>query len=165
MPLHAVLAGPTASGKTALALRWAAARGLEILSADSRQLYRGMAIGTGAPSEEHLRGTPHHLIGCVDPDEAFSPRRFRDAAQAVVAGRPDAGFLVVGGTGLYLREWMFPGSEERGETPRAAREAAAAAIAERGLAAVHAELVEKDPEGMRRVDPNDAYRVQKRLEN
>jgi tRNA dimethylallyltransferase len=165
MGIAAVLAGPTASGKTALALRWAAARRLEIISTDSRQLYKGMAVGTGSPSEEEQRRIPHHLLGVLDPDESCSPKLFARMAEAVVAARPDAGFLVVGGTGLYLKEWMHPGSEERGETPRAVREAAAAAIAERGLAAVHAELCEKDPEAMRRVDPNDAYRIAKRLEN
>jgi tRNA dimethylallyltransferase len=172
MPLIAVIAGPTASGKSALALRWAAQAqqaglpgGLEILSADSRQLYRSFEVGTGTATEEERRSVPHHLVACVDPAESFSPRRFRDAAEAIVQARPGANFLVVGGTGLYLKEWMHPGSEERGETPRAIRDAAAAAIAQRGLEAVHAELAGLDPEGMRRVDPNDAYRVGKRLEN
>lgn len=165
MSVIAVLAGPTASGKTALALRWARARNLEIISADSRQLYRGFAIGSGTPSEEERRGVPHHLLACVEPDEPCSPRRFRKEADALVSARPDANFLVVGGTGLYLREWMHPGTEDRGETPRAVREAAGAAIAERGLPAIHAELTERDPEGMRRVDPHDAYRIRKRLEN
>jgi tRNA dimethylallyltransferase len=165
MPLLAILAGPTASGKTALALRWAAETGSEIISADSRQLYAGFRVGTGSPTEQELRSVPHHLVGSLDPAESYSPRRFRADAEALVVGRPGVNFLVVGGTGLYLREWMFPGAEERGETPRAIRDAATAAIAERGLDAVHAELTEKDPEGMHRVDPHDAYRVQKRLEN
>ncbi len=165
MSIHAVLAGPTASGKTALAIRWAKARGLEIICADSRQLYRGFAIGTGSPTEQERQGVPHHLLNAFDPNERFSPKRFAEEAGAIVAARPGTNFLVVGGTGLYLREWMFPGAEERGETPRAVREAAAAAIAERGLPAIHAELSGLDPEGMRRVDPNDTYRITKRLEN
>lgn len=169
MPLLAVLAGPTASGKTALALRWAEAlrptSAIEILSADSRQLYRDLVVGTGTPTEEDRQGIPHHLLGVLDPSEACSPRRFRAEAEAIVAARPETDFLVVGGTGLYLREWMYPGAEERGETPRAVREAAAAAIAESGLEAVHADLTAKDPAGMHRVDPNDSYRITKRLEN
>jgi tRNA dimethylallyltransferase len=164
-PLVAVLAGPTASGKTALALRWAKAIGLDILSADSRQLYEGFKVGTGSPDEEEARGIPHHLLGCVPPSEAYSPRRFAQAAQDIVSANPGRRFLVVGGTGLYLKEWMHPGSEERGETPREIREAAAALIGEKGLEAVHADLTEKDPEGMRKVDPNDVYRITKRLEN
>src|SRR5690606_20764381 len=150
----AVLAGPTASGKTALALRWAArVPGVEIISADSRQLYRGFRVGTGTPTENERQRIPHHLVDVVDPSRPFSPVRYREAAQAVATGRPDTPFLVVGGTGLYLKEWMFPGAEEREEIPRPVRDAAAAEIAERGLDAVHAELLAADPDGMRRVDP------------
>jgi tRNA dimethylallyltransferase len=164
MPVVAVLGGPTASGKSALALRWAKARGLRILSADSRQLYRGFAIGTGAPTEEELRSVPHHLVGTVEPSETFSPARFRAEAARIVAEHPGEGFLVVGGTGLYLKEWRTP-SRDRGETPPEIREAAAREIAAKGTAAVHAELAKHDPEGLAGVDPNDRHRVQKRLEN
>jgi tRNA dimethylallyltransferase len=173
MSLIAVLAGPTASGKSALAVRWAqqiaSNRPVAIISADSRQIYRDFRVGTGTPTEEEQQGVPHHLLGFLDPMESYSPRRFRVDAEAAVAStiaaHPDTDFLVVGGTGLYLREWMYPGAEERGETPRAIREAAAAAIATSGLDAVHADLTAKDPEGMNRVDPHDAYRITKRLEN
>ncbi len=164
-PIVAILAGPTASGKTALALRWAETLGLEVISADSRQLYEGFKVGTGSPDEEALQRIPHHLLGCVSPSEAFSPRRFAREAGGILAANPGKRFLVVGGTGLYLKEWMYPGSEERGETPREIREAAAARIAEKGLEALHAEMTENDPEGMRKVDPNDVYRITKRLEN
>lgn len=165
MPVHAILAGPTASGKTALAVRWAAARGFAVLSADSRQLYRDFVIGTGTPTEAERAGVPHHLVGILDPRESYAPRRFAAEAERIVAAHPDTTFLVVGGTGLYLREWMYPGAEEREETPRAIREAAAARIAAEGLDAVHAELSVLDPAGMHRVDPHDTYRVTKRLEN
>ena len=165
MPVHAVLAGPTASGKTALALRAATARGLAILSADSRQLYRDFLIGTGAPTPAEQGGIPHHMLGFLDPRESYSPRRFATEADAIVAAYPETDFLVVGGTGLYLREWMYPGAEERAETPRVIRDAAAARITADGLDAVHAYLVERDPAGMHRVDPHDTYRVTKRLEN
>jgi tRNA dimethylallyltransferase len=164
MPLVAVLAGPTASGKSALALRWAEARGLHILSADSRQLYRGFAIGTGAPTADDLRKVPHHLVGSVDPSEPFSPARFRAEARALVAAHPGANFLVVGGTGLYLKEWMRP-SAERGETPPAIRAAAEEELRAKGPAAVHAELRALDPEAMEGIDPRDRHRVLKRLEN
>jgi tRNA dimethylallyltransferase len=165
MPIHAVLAGPTASGKTALALRWAAKRGFAILSADSRQLYRDFVIGTGCPPESERGEIPHFMLGVLDPRESYAPRRFAAEAAAVAAAHPDVTFLVVGGTGLYLREWMYPGAEERAETPREIREAAAARIAGEGLEAVHAELTTLDPAGMHRVDPADTYRVTKRLEN
>lgn len=165
MPLIAIITGPTASGKTALALRWAAARGLEIISADSRQAYRGFRIGTGQPTAAERAAVPHHLVDHLDPRESGSPRRFAQEADAIVAARPGTGFLVVGGTGLYLREWMHPGTEERAEIPREIREAVAARIAAEGLEAIHAELVALDPGGMRRVEPTDTYRITKRLEH
>lgn len=165
MPLIAVIGGPTASGKSALALRWAQARGLEILSADSRQIYRGFAIGTGAPAEAERALVPHHLVGHVDPREPYSPQRFRAEAEFLVESRPSVNFVVVGGTGLYLKEWMFPSREDRGEIPSDIRAAAEREVSERGVAAVHAGLIEKDPGGMAGVAPQDRYRVQKRLEN
>jgi tRNA dimethylallyltransferase len=165
MPLIAIIGGPTASGKSAVALRWAQARGYEILSADSRQIYRGFAIGTGAPTRDEQVAVPHHLVGHVEGSEAFSPQRFRAEAQAIVMSRPEANFLVVGGTGLYLKQWLDPSGEDRGEVPSEVRTAAAREIADRGGAAVHAGLVEKDPGGMAGVAPQDLYRIQKRLEN
>ena len=171
MPIAAILGGPTASGKSALALRWARARGFEIISADSRQLYRGFAIGTGAPTSEEQALVPHHLVGHTDPREAFSPQRFRAEAQSIVASHPEKSFLVVGGTGLYLKEWICPSTsapEEPGSVfnmPAEIRAAAENAILERGGAAVHADLSAKDPGGMEGVAPQDLYRIQKRLEN
>jgi tRNA dimethylallyltransferase len=165
MPLVALLGGPTASGKSALALRWARARGLEIISADSRQLYRGFSIGTGAPTLDERAEVPHHLVGCADPREPFSPQRFRAEAASLLASRPESRFLVVGGTGLYLKEWMFPSAHDRGETPPQIRAAAERELAERGAAAVHADLSALDPGGMEGVAPQDRYRLQKRLEN
>lgn len=165
MPVHAILAGPTASGKTALSLRWASARGFAVLSVDSRQLYRDFAIGTGAPTPAERGDVPHHMLGFLNPAESYSPLRFAADAQAIVEASPETEFLVVGGTGLYLREWMYPGAGEREETPRAIREAAAQQIAADGLEAVHARLTTLDPAGMHRVDPHDTYRVTKRLEN
>jgi tRNA dimethylallyltransferase len=170
MPIHAILAGPTASGKTALAVRWASARGFSVISADSRQMYREFVIGTGTPTDTERAGVPHYMLGTLDPQEAYSPRRFATAAQNIVEAHPETTFLVVGGTGLYLREWMYPGAEDRGETPRDIRDAAAARIAaalltEEGLEPLHAELTALDPAGMHRVDPGDTYRITKRLEN
>ncbi len=165
MGIRAVLGGPTAAGKTALAVRWAAARKWEIIAADSRQIYRGFAVGTGAPTPAEMGGVKHHLVGSADPRAAFSPKRYREAVEELLRAQPGQNFLVVGGSGLYLKELLYPAAADRGETPEAIRREAAAAVESRGLAAVHAELTRRDPEGMRRVHVRDRYRLQKRLEN
>ena len=111
-----------------------------------------------------MRAAQHHLIGAVDPSEAFSPARFRAEAEAIVAAHPGEGFLVVGGTGLYLKEWMHP-SAERADVPAEIRDAAERELNAKGLATAHAELSARDPDAMAKVDPNDRHRILKRLEN
>src|SRR5262245_10099077 len=104
-PRVVCLVGPTASGKTALALELAEALGGEIVSADSRQIYRRMDIGTAKPTRAERRRVPHHCLDLIEPEESFDAARFRAVAMAAVTdvharGRPA---LVVGGTGLWLR--------------------------------------------------------------
>ena len=164
MGIVAILGGPTASGKTALALRWAKAKNLEIISADSRQNYRGFCIGTGAPTEKETAHIPHHLTGFLDPQENFSPKSFRTAVVEILATHPETNFLLVGGTGLYIKELLYGGTS-RGETPPEIRTQAEKEISVKGLSAVYAELLAKDPEGMDRVDARDKHRIQMRLEN
>ena len=115
-----VLCGATATGKSALALRLARANGFEIISADSRQIYRGFSIGTNAPSEAELV-VPHHLIGFLDPAQVFSPRAYPGHVHALLAANPATRFLVVGGTGLYLKELLYPSAFDRGPTPEAVK--------------------------------------------
>src|ERR671938_2139925 len=100
IPVLAIV-GPTAVGKTALSIALAQALGGEIVSADSRQVYRGMDIGTAKPSAEERAAAPHHLIDVVDPDEAFSLARYQDMATAAIAEIAARGRLpmLVGGTG------------------------------------------------------------------
>jgi tRNA dimethylallyltransferase len=108
--LFACIVGPTAAGKSALAMQLALARGLTIVSADSRQLYRGFDIGTAKPSVEDRRRIPHHGIDVADPTERFSARQWADGAlrwcqQSTAAGRSP---VIVGGTGLYIRALVQP---------------------------------------------------------
>ncbi|HLP41940.1 MAG TPA: isopentenyl transferase family protein, partial [Fibrobacteria bacterium] len=117
--LAAILSGATAVGKSSLALQLAERNGFEILSADSRQIYRGFAIGTGAPTAEETARAPHHLVGFLDPDRAFSPRDYPARVHALITARPEARFLLVGGTGLYLKEFLYPSARDRGPTPEA----------------------------------------------
>jgi tRNA dimethylallyltransferase len=125
-PLH-VIAGPTASGKTRLAIELAERLGGEIVNADSQQVYRHFDIGTAKPGAAELSRVPHHLVSCVDPLEAFSAARYQALADTAIADITGRGrrVVVVGGTGLYLRVLLHgvvpaPGGDE---TIRAALEA------------------------------------------
>lgn len=103
IPVAAVV-GPTASGKTALAVELALRLNGEVISADSMQIYRGMDIATAKPAADEMRGVPHHLIGCIEPSETFSVARFCELARPLIADIAARGRLpvIAGGTGLYI---------------------------------------------------------------
>ena len=103
-PKILVIAGPTASGKTALAVELALRRGGEVVSADSMQIYRRMDIGTAKPTMEERQGVPHHMLDVAGPEEDFSVARYVDMAAACVDGIISRGKLPIlaGGTGLYI---------------------------------------------------------------
>lgn len=105
LPIIPAIVGPTAIGKTSLALELADRFALEIVSCDSRQLYKHMTIGTAKPTAEELAGRPYHLIDYVEPAEIYSAAKYRTAAEAAIADIRSRNRLplVVGGTGLYLR--------------------------------------------------------------
>ena len=159
------LLGPTASGKTALAMHLADRFPVEIVSVDSAQVYRDMNIGTAKPDAKALRKYPHHLIDLIDPTEAYSAARFRtDATQAIshIHARGNTP-LLVGGTMLYARALLDGLSRLPGADPdvRAALEARARQI---GWSAMHAELARIDPPTAARLKPTDSQRVQRALE-
>ncbi len=165
LPRLIIIQGPTATGKSELAVRLAEEFNGEIVGADSLQLYRGMVIGTAAPGPELTSRIPHHLIGIVDPDATFTAADFaREAGEAIagILGRGRTPF-VVGGTGLYLRVLLGgliqapAGDDElRGEL---------AAWADRdGSAALLGELARIDPETAARLHPNDRFRIIRALE-
>jgi tRNA dimethylallyltransferase len=160
-----LLLGPTGAGKTDLALRLAERYDLEIVSVDSAMVYRGMDIGTGKPSAEVLRRHPHHLVDILDPSQAYSAGQFvRDARRAIDEIRARGKLpLLVGGTMLYFR------ALRRGlaDMPAADPQVRAALDAEAGLRgwpALHADLAALDPPSARRIQPNDAQRIQRALE-
>lgn len=162
-----VLAGPTASGKTAYSLRLARAYGCEIVCMDSMQIYRGMDIGTAKPTPEERAVAPHHMIDVAEPTEAYSVARYQEAAEACIRDilargrRP----LLVGGTGLYLRALRHPMAmgDATGD-PDFRREMEALAAQEGGKEKLHVRLRELDPVSAERIHMNNARRVIRALE-
>jgi len=163
-PIPLIL-GPTGAGKTDLALRLAERHELEIISVDSAMVYRGMDIGTGKPSPEVLRRHPHHLVDILDPLQAYSAGQFvRDARQAIDEIRARGKLpLLVGGTMLYFRA-LRRGLANMPAADPIVRGAIDAEAKLRGWPAMHAELAALDPVSARRIQPNDAQRIQRALE-
>lgn len=155
-----LIAGPTASGKSALALRLAAATGAEIVNADSMQLYRGLRVLTAAPSAEEAAQAPHHLFGTVDAADGWSVGRWLRAASETLAGIADRGrpAIVVGGTGLYFSA-LTKGLAEIPAIPPPARRAAEAEFEQLGEAAFRVRLAEADPAAAQRIAPGDRQRL------
>jgi tRNA dimethylallyltransferase len=159
------LLGPTASGKSRLALDLAEKLPVEIISADSAVVYRGMDIGTAKPDAEARARVPHHLIDIVDPDHSYSTGRWRsDAIRALVQSLERKRIpLLVGGTMLYYRA-LVTGLDTLPQADPAVRAAIDAEAAERGWPAMRTELEKVDPRTAHRIAPNDAQRIQRGLE-
>jgi tRNA dimethylallyltransferase len=159
------LAGPTAAGKTAVALAFAARRAVEIVSVDSAVVYRGMDIGTAKPGAAERAAVPHHLIDIVDPAEAYSAARFvADATRLIDEIRARGRLpLLVGGTMLYFKA-LREGLDEMPSAHPAVRSALDERAAREGWPALHAELARVDPASAARLAPNDAQRIQRALE-
>lgn len=157
--------GPTASGKTALAVDLARRLPFEIISVDSALVYRGMDIGTAKPDLETRRIVPHRLVDIVDPVETYSAGRFRIDALREIESIRTAGRipLLVGGTLLYFRA-LERGLAELPPADPAVRARLAAELAERGSAALHARLARLDPVAAGRIHPHDPQRIQRALE-
>ncbi len=165
-PKLIVIVGPTASGKTALAVRLAERFGGEIVSADSRQIYRGMDIGTAKPTAEEMRAVPHHLIDIKDPGEDYAVAEYqRDAVSAIrgIVSRNRIPFLA-GGTGLYVNAVVQNLDIPRVAADPGLRARLEADIARDGLVAVFDRLVALDPEAAYVVDPKNPRRVVRALE-
>jgi tRNA dimethylallyltransferase len=159
------LLGPTASGKTALALQLFDRLPLEIISVDSALVYRDMNIGTAKPDAETLGRYPHHLIDVIDPTEAYSAARFRNDALALMAEASTRGRvpLLVGGTMLYAKA-LVEGLSALPLADAAIREALDQRAQTEGWPALHAELARIDPATAARLNPADRQRIQRALE-
>lgn len=160
-----VIAGPTASGKTALAIELARIFDGEIISADSMQVYKYMDIGAGKPSKEQRGAVPHHLIDIAEPDEDYTAADFMRDADTAIKDIHKRGkrVFVAGGTGLYIRA-LLHGIIEGPAGDKALREALIAEAAEKGRGWLHERLESLDPEAAASIHPNNLRRALRALE-
>ena len=164
-PRLIAIVGPTASGKSQLAMEIASKIKAEIISADSMQIYRYMDIGTGKPSPDDRRRIPHHLLDIIFPDETFSAANYKERARGVIDVLQKGGknILIVGGTGLYIKallRGLFPSPEADQSLRQELRKKADRL----GRAFLWHELEEIDPTSASRLHPNDVLRIIRALE-
>lgn len=164
-PLAIFLMGPTASGKTDLAVELVQKLPCDIISVDSALVYRGMDIGTAKPGPEVLRKAPHRLIDICDPIEAYSAARFREDALKEMEAVSSNGRipLLVGGTMLYFRALQY-GLSELPEADPAVRAQLETEAVDKGWAYMHQRLAQVDPIAAGKIHPNDPQRIQRALE-
>src|SRR5437764_3071325 len=159
------ICGPTASGKTALAVELAEKLGAEIVSADSQQCYRGLDAGTAKPTPQECARAPHHLLDVADPEEQLDAARFVQLADAAIAGIHGRGkrAIVAGGTGLWIRALLRGLIDAPGASPefRAALREELDAL---GVPALHERLRAVDPAAAEKIPPNDRVRIERALE-
>ena len=164
-PSAIALMGPTASGKTALALDWAERIGGEIVSVDSALVYRGLDIGAAKPTPAEQALVPHHLLDVRDPWQPYSAAAFAQDARTAIDGILARGKvpILAGGTGLYFRA-LLHGLSDMPAADAGLRARLEADAAARGWAALHADLARVDPEAAARIHATDAQRIQRALE-
>ena len=160
-----LLMGPTAAGKTDLALELVSALPLEIVSVDSAMIYKGLNIGSGKPPPEVLDRVPHHLVDVLDPGERYSAGQFvRDAARLIGEIRQRGKVpLLVGGTMLYFKA-LINGIADLPEADPLVRATINESASKYGWPAMHEELKKVDPSAAAKILPNDAQRIQRALE-
>jgi len=165
-PKLIVVAGPTASGKTACAVELCRLIGGEVVSADSMQIYRGMDILSAMPTVEERRGVPHHMLGVADPSEKYSAAVYRDRANEIIAAIHARGrhAVVCGGTGLYINALTRPLSFSERSDEKLHDALMAMADEPGGRSRLHAMLKEVDPESAARLHENDVRRVARAIE-
>lgn len=161
-----VICGPTASGKTSLAVECARLLNSEVVSADSMTIYRGLDIGTAKPSKEERKGVIHHMIDVADPHDAYSVGDYRDEAMPIVRGIIQRGKIPVicGGTGFYINSLLFDMSYGSAPANSELREKYETLLAREGKEKLHSELQLKDPETAAILHVNDVRRVMRALE-
>jgi len=164
-PKIIVIAGPTASGKTGLAVALALSLGGEIINADSMQVYRYMDVGTAKPTLEERRGVIHHLLDVVEPDEDFNAAIYRGMALPLAKGicAKNIPCFIVGGTGLYIKS-LLGGLVELPPSDPMVRERLHLECDQKGAPKLHQRLARLDPERAESIHPNDRLRIIRALE-
>lgn len=161
-----IIAGPTATGKTALSVKLAKVFDGEVISADSVQIYKKLNIGSAKPSEEETNGVPHHMIDILEPDACFSVADFCARSKEEIANIHARGKIpfVVGGTGLYISSLVDNVSFVRENPDKSVREALTNEFLKNGKEAMHKKLEEIDPQAAATIHPNNVKRVLRALE-
>ena len=160
------IVGPTASGKTALSIKMAKAFNGEIINGDSMQIYKDLDIGTAKITEQEMEGVPHHLLSIKEPTEGFSVADYQQLVRSKIKEIQSRGKLpiIVGGSGLYVQAVLYDFQFTKEEVDEEARKAYYDELATIGPAAMHAKLVELDPETAKTIHPNNTRRVIRALE-
>ncbi|WP_432651091.1 tRNA (adenosine(37)-N6)-dimethylallyltransferase MiaA [Huintestinicola sp.] len=161
-----VVCGPTASGKTAVGVELALRLGGEVVSADSMQIYKGLAISTAKPSPEEMKGVPHHLMDFLPPDEPFSVADYVKMARECISDIHNRGKLpiIVGGTGLYINSLIDNISFDHIVSDDSLRKKLEAEAAEMGREHMHEKLRSLDPQAAEKIHPNNVIRAIRAIE-
>ena len=159
------IAGPTASGKTALAVALAKELGGEVISCDSMQIYKGMDIGTAKPTQEEMQGIPHHMLSVVAPTEEFSVSRYCEMATPIIEDILSRNKIVIiaGGTGLYM-DSLIKGNTFAPMPSTGQRKKLEAIAEEQGIEVILSQLSAVDPEAANRLHPSDQKRIIRAME-
>ena len=163
MPLLCALVGATGVGKTKLSLSLAKELRAEIISMDSRQIYRDFCIGTAQPSKDALRTIPHHLVDFYPPTESFSVGEFVREVKTLLRKNPETSYILVGGTGMYLQA-LTEGLAEIPSVSEDVRERCEKMLAEEGLESLFKKVQEVDPDSAQTILPQDRQRLLRALE-
>ena len=166
IPQIICVVGPTATGKTKMGVALARRFGGEVVSVDSMQIYRGMTVGTAAPTEEEMQGIPHHMIAVADPTEQWSAAEYVQRATPVVDDILARGRLpvIVGGTGLWMDALLRGHGFAKGSAGGAVRRELETRFEQEGIEPLLAELRQVDPEAAERLHPADEKRILRALE-
>lgn len=158
--------GPTASGKSALAIELSVKYGGEIISADSMQIYKELSVGTAKPGIDELEKVPHHLVDILSPEEKFSAADFKKRADAAIEDISSRGRIpvIAGGTGLYVDSLLYSNGFSHPAENRKLRAELSALAEKEGAGAVHGILSEIDPEAAKKIHPNNIKRVIRAIE-